>query len=137
MGDIDKQIDALKYGHLKEANGINYYEFNDESGPFYRNDTESDYDTSFDKDSGSPSKTIQTVARHPVAWFSPVPTDGIYPGPEFTLKIKDEETVKLIALDTDQPKIFEKLAGKTMSDYLTGDNLQIIERILYPFNMDM
>lgn len=95
MGDIDKQIDALKYGDLKEAYGIKYYEIHDKSGPFYRNDTESDYDTSFDKDSGSPSKTTQTVARHPVAWFSPVPTEGIYRGDEFKLKIKDGETVKL------------------------------------------
>ena len=90
MGDIDMQIDAL-YGHLKEPDGIKYYEIHDKSGPFYRNDTESDYDTSFDKDSGSPSKTIQTVARHPVAWFSPVRTEGIYSGDEFKLKIKDGE----------------------------------------------
>ena len=94
IDDIDKQIDVL-YGPLKEEHGIKYYEISDASGFFYRNDTESDYATSFDKDSGSPSKTKQTVARHPVAWFSPVPTEGIYSGDEFKLKIKDGENVKL------------------------------------------
>jgi hypothetical protein len=119
--EIKNEINNL-FGNIKTQEGIKYYEINNNSGVFYRKDTEIADKISFDK-FNSPKKGSKTMVKYPTAWFSPNQLGEAYKGHEYTCRIKSDKSIKLIALDQNQTEIFKKLKNKKISDYLQNDEV--------------
>lgn len=127
----------------ENINGVTYYKLDHDNTPvFYRNaETTDEFKIAT---SGTPEKTGKVSMRiNKTAFFSPIKLEnegrstGSYSGELMGFKVKKNVVLKLIALDKDQPVLFEALKNKHLGSeyvqniknngYLSNDDIDLIK----------